>query len=81
MYILPHDVDHEFPEFSQLIHELKDRDGRLAELLDEYERVNAEIVDIEENDKPFQEFQFEDMKKRRLKVKDEIYFILRGHQH
>lgn len=81
MYILPHDVDHEFPEFSQLIHELKDRDGRLAELLAEYERVNAEIVDIEENEKPFQEFQFEDMKKRRLKVKDEIYFILRGHQH
>lgn len=81
MYILPNDVDHEFPEFSQLIHQLKDRDGRLAELLDAYERVNAEIVDIEENDRPFQEFQFEDMKKRRLKVKDEIYFILRGHQH
>lgn len=81
MYILPNDVDHEFPEFSQLIHQLKDRDGRLAELLDEYERVNAEIVDIEENDRPFQEFQFEDMKKRRLKIKDEIYFILRGHQH
>lgn len=81
MYILPHDVDHEFPEYSHLINELKDRDGRLAELLAEYERVNAEIVDIEENDKPFQEFQFEDMKKRRLRVKDEIYFLLRGYEH
>jgi uncharacterized protein len=81
MYILPHDVDHEFPEYRRLIHELKDRDERLAELLDDYERVNAEIVDIEENEKPFHDFQFEDMKKRRLRLKDEIYMILRGQQH
>lgn len=81
MQILPHDVDHEFPEFKNLIHELRNRDQRLAELIDEYERVNAQIVDIEENDKPFQDFEFEVMKKRRLKLKDEIYFLLRGYQH
>ena len=81
MQILPHDVDHEFPEFKNLIHELRDRDQRLAELIDEYERINAQIVDIEENDKPFQDFEFEVMKKRRLKLKDEIYFFLRGHKH
>ncbi|MGH8676725.1 MAG: YdcH family protein, partial [Burkholderiales bacterium] len=81
MHILPHDVDHEFPEFVPLIHKLRGSDERLAKLLEEYERVNGEIVDIEENDKPFQEFEFEAMKKRRLKLKDEIYFILRGHQH
>jgi uncharacterized protein YdcH (DUF465 family) len=81
MQILPHDVDHEFPEFKNLIHELKDRDQRLAELIDEYERINAQIVDIEENDKPFQDFEFEVMKKQRLKLKDEIYFLLSGYQH
>jgi uncharacterized protein YdcH (DUF465 family) len=81
MQILPHDVDHEFPEFKNLIHELRDRDQRLAELIDEYERINAQIVDIEENDKPFQDFEFEVMKKRRLKLKDDIYFLLRGYQH
>ena len=81
MYILPHDVDHEFPEFVPLIRKLKDSDERLAKLLEEYDRVNGEIVDIEENDKPFQDFEFEEMKKRRLKLKDEIYFILRGHEH
>jgi uncharacterized protein YdcH (DUF465 family) len=43
--------------------------------------VNAEIVDIEENDKPFQDFEFENMKKLRLKLKDEIYLILRGYRH
>ena len=81
MQILPHDVDHEFPEFRPLIRELKSRDDRLAELIEEYERVNAAIVDIEENDKPFQEFEFEAMKKMRLKLKDEIYLILCNHQH
>jgi len=76
MQILPHDVDHEFPEFKNLIQEMRDRDQRLAELIDQYEQVNAQIVDIEENDKPFQDFEFEVMKKRRLKLKDEIYFLL-----
>jgi uncharacterized protein YdcH (DUF465 family) len=50
-------------------------------LVEEYEQLNAEIVDIEENEKPFQDFEFEEMKKRRLKLKDEIYLILRGAQH
>jgi uncharacterized protein YdcH (DUF465 family) len=77
MRVLPHDLDHEFPEFVPLIHELRQRDPHLAHLFDEYEKVNAEIVDIEENDKPFEDFEFEAMKKRRLKLKDEIYLILR----
>ncbi|MCW5621985.1 MAG: DUF465 domain-containing protein [Burkholderiales bacterium] len=78
MHILPHDLDHEFPEFSPLIHNLKQEDDRLAMLVEEYERVNSQIVDIEENDKPFQDFEFEAMKKQRLRLKDSIYLILRS---
>ncbi len=78
MQILPHDLDHEFPEFSPLIHDLKQQDDRLAMLVDEYDRVNGQIVDIEENDKPFQDFEFEAMKKQRLRLKDSIYLILRS---
>lgn len=81
MQVLPHDLDHEFPEFVQLIHTLKERDERLAILFAAYEHVNREIVDIEENNRPFQDFEFEEMKKRRLKLKDEIYLILRAHRH
>ncbi|HZR01874.1 MAG TPA: DUF465 domain-containing protein [Burkholderiales bacterium] len=76
MHILPHDLDHEFPEYMPLIHDLKEHDDQLARLFDEYERVNREIVDIEENDKPFQDFEFEAMKKQRLRLKDSIYRIL-----
>jgi uncharacterized protein YdcH (DUF465 family) len=80
MQILQHDLDHEFPEFLNLIHELKDKDQSLAVLCEEYERVNREIVDIEENDKIFQDFEFEDLKKKRLRLKDDIYFALLAHR-
>ncbi len=81
MYIQPHDVEHEFPEYRQTLEEMRSQDTHLAKLVAEYEQLNSEIVDIEENDKPFQDFEFEEMKKRRLLLKDEIYLILRGAEH
>jgi hypothetical protein len=81
MYIQPHDVEHEFPEYRQTLEEMRSQDSHLAQLVKEYEELNAEIVDIEENERPFQDYEFEEMKKRRLMLKDEIYFILRGEQH
>jgi uncharacterized protein YdcH (DUF465 family) len=80
MQILPHDLDHEFPEYAARMHELGDRNDRLAVLFQEYNQVNGEIVDIEENDRPFQDFEFEEMKKKRLRIKDEIYRILRNYE-
>ena len=63
MYIQPHDVEHEFPEYRQTLEEMRSSDSHLAQLVAEYEQLNSEIVDIEENDKPFQDFEFEEMKK------------------
>jgi uncharacterized protein len=80
MQILPHDLDHEFPEFAGLMHEVGGRDDRLTVLFQQYNQVNGEIVDIEENDRPFQDFEFEELKKKRLRIKDEIYRILRNYE-
>ena len=80
MQILPHDLDHEFPEFSGVMHRLRQRDPRLGSLFEQYDRVNGTIVDIEENDKPFQDLEFEEMKKERLRIKDQIYAILSTHK-
>ena len=80
MQILPHDLDHEFPEFSPVMHQLRLRDPRLGNLFEQYDRVNGTIVDIEENDKPFQDLEFEEMKKERLRIKDQIYAILSTHK-
>ncbi|HMA87532.1 MAG TPA: DUF465 domain-containing protein [Burkholderiales bacterium] len=80
MQILPHDLDHEFPEYAGLMHEVGSRDDRLTVLFQQYNQVNGEIVDIEENDRPFQDFEFEELKKKRLRIKDEIYRILRNYE-
>lgn len=80
MQILPHDLDHEFPEFSGVMPQLRQRDPKLGNLFDQYDRVNGTIVDIEENDKPFQDAEFEEMKKERLRIKDRIYAILSTHK-
>jgi uncharacterized protein YdcH (DUF465 family) len=80
MQILPHDLDHEFPEFSSQMHDLRARDPKLGNLFEQYDRVNGAIVDIEENDKLFQDAEFEEMKKKRLRIKDEIYTALRAHR-
>lgn len=79
MQVQQHDLDHEFPEYMKLIHELKDHKPELARLFGEYEELNQQIVDIEENDKPYEDFEFEKMKKQRLRLKDQIYIILRSH--
>jgi len=81
MQILPHDLEHEFPEYVSQIQELKSHDGRIALLCEQYEQINAAIVDIEENDRPFQDLEFEVMKKKRLRLKDEIHRALQGHRH
>ncbi len=81
MYVLPHDLDHEFPEFSQLLHELREHDDTATVLMAEYDRVNGTIVDIEENDRPYQDFEFESLKKERLRIKDELYRHLKRVSH
>ena len=80
MQILPHDLDHEFPEFSPVMHQLRLRDPRLGNLFERYDKVNGTIVDIEENEKLFQDGEFEQMKKERLRIKDQIYAILSTHK-
>lgn len=80
MQILPHDLAHEFPEYTGLMGQLRDHHPKLATLFEQYNEVNGAIVDIEENDKAFQDVEFEEMKKKRLRIKDEIYQILRANR-
>lgn len=80
MQLLPHDLDHEFPEFSGMMHDLRARDPKLRSLFERYDKVNGAVVDIEKNDKAFQDVEFEEMKKKRLQIKDEIYHALQAHK-
>lgn len=76
MQVEHHDLPHEFPEFKQTIHDLKISSTHFARLLDEYESLTRQIEGLEEEDLPIDDFTAEEMKKKRVKLKDELYALL-----
>ncbi|WP_374264868.1 YdcH family protein [Zoogloea sp.] len=74
-----HDLNHEFPEYREQIHALKLSNGHFARLFDEYHDVNRHVVRVEVNAELATDFELEDLKKRRLQLKDELYDILKSH--
>lgn len=74
-----HDLHHEFPEYKDAIHALKTGSHHFARLFDEYHKVNKDIRRIEENVEPVTDVALEEMKKRRLRLKDELHAMLRAH--
>ncbi|MBI4988076.1 MAG: YdcH family protein [Rhodocyclales bacterium] len=77
MELQQHDLHHEFPEYRDAIHQLKTVNHHFAKLFDDYHRVNRDIRRIEENEEPVADFALEEMKKQRLKLKDELHAMLR----
>lgn len=79
MHVEHHDLHHEFPEYSQAIHDLKVGNHHFARLFEEYHKITADVEHLEEEDVPVDDFTIEDMKKRRVKLKDELYAMLVAH--
>lgn len=75
-----HDLHHEFPEFKDAIHQLKSSNNHFARLFDEYHVATSEVEKLEGTGVPVGDSTFEELKKKRLKLKDELYGILRGHK-
>jgi hypothetical protein len=78
MQVDHHDLAHEFPEFKDEIHKLKTSSSHFARLFDEYEQTEREVHRIEVEDVPVSDVLIEELKKKRLHLKDEIYALLRG---
>ena len=74
---VPHELAEEFPEFKQRIHDLKVSDEHFGELADEYHEVNREIHRIEIEVEAASDEYTEDLKKKRLALKDEIFGLLK----
>lgn len=73
---VPHELHEEFPEHKDKIHTLKMSDRHFARLADEYHQLNREIHRIEANGVDVGDESFENLKKSRLKLKDDIFKIL-----
>lgn len=73
---VPHELAEEFPEHVDKIHDLKGANAHFAKLFDEYHQLNREIHRAETNIEPTDDFHMEDMRKKRLLLKDEIFGML-----
>lgn len=73
MDLLNHDIAHEFPEHQEKIHSLKTSDAHFAKLFTEYDEDNHEIKKYELGGAVITEEALEELKKKRLSTKDQIY--------
>lgn len=78
MFAEHHDLLHEFPEHREKIHELKTHNPHFAKLFDEYHEVDKELRRVQQEiETPSDDF-VEDLKKKRLHLKDELYAMING---
>ncbi len=72
-----HELAEEFPEFKQKIHDLKIGNAHFARLFDEYHDLNREVHRIEAAGVNVSDEEFESLKLVRLRLKDELYEMLK----
>jgi hypothetical protein len=66
----------EFPEHKDKIHSLKMADTHFHKLMEDYEKLDKEIFNIEDGSNPADDAVVENLKKQRLALKDEIFQML-----
>ncbi len=74
----PHDLTEEFPDDRERISELKTSNGRFARLAEDYNKVNRQIHRVETRVEPASEDVEEELKRKRVRLKDEIALMLAG---
>ena len=72
-----HDFASEFPEYKETIHKLKISNAHFAKLFDEYNQLNKDILRIETGVENASDEHTEQLKKRRLYLKDNLFQTLK----
>lgn len=72
----PHELAEEFPDKIDAMQALKETDAHFRRLFDEYHELNRAIHRAETNVEPTDQFNEENMRKRRLRLKDQIAQML-----
>ena len=76
MHVEHHDLHKEFPEMSDAITMLRSQNPLFASLYSTYHRLTGKVEDLEEHDMPVDDFTIEDLKKQRVRVKDDLYHLM-----
>lgn len=66
-----------FPEYRDLITKLKNEDAHFVRLFDKHNEIDQKIKNQEANIEFATQQEVETLKKEKLKIKDELYAILR----
>ncbi|TVS05653.1 MAG: DUF465 domain-containing protein [Rhodobacteraceae bacterium] len=72
----PHELAEEFPDAAELIHQLKLDDAHFARLAEEYHVVNRAVHRAETLAEPVSEAHEQELRRKRVALKDEIARIL-----
>lgn len=65
-----------FPEYRDLISELKTTDRHFATLFDKHNTLDAQIKRMDEGIEPTTPEGIEDLKKQKLQLKDQLFAVL-----
>lgn len=75
--IKDHTILQDFPEMGEHIHETKKNNAHFASLSDKYDELVHSINRMESGTETFTDEHLEELKKKRLKLKDELFSILK----
>lgn len=78
MSVEHHDLIHEFPELKERIHELKLSDVHFRRQFDAYHELTREVENMQNEVTPVATHTEEEAKLRRLRLKDELYRMLKS---
>ena len=73
---VPHELHEEFPEMADKIHAMKTDNPHFHKLFEEYHEVNRAVHRAETDVEPTDDLHVEEMRKKRLALKDELYAML-----
>lgn len=74
----PHELADEFPEHVATMHRLKAENAHFARLFDAYHDLNRAIHRAETHVEPTDEAHEQEMRRRRVALKDELYGMLQA---
>ena len=72
----PHELKDEFPAHVEKMHALKAKDAQFAKLYDAYHDINHKVHKAESNLEPTDDEHQEQMRRTRMRLKDEIWHAL-----
>jgi len=76
MTMKEHTILNEFPEMSERIHTIKRSNLHFARLSEKYDELEHNIHHIQTSGEAYTDAHMEELKKKRLKLRDELFSIL-----